>query len=130
VLSIERVDYGPKGHLSAHYGLGVHGADLCKAMVAHAPEAQRTARLFAELVSACFGRFLATNSAIGPIDANYGDLDVVDGQVVDFSEWTEQNKNLEVAKYLMEQLRALRPRAERDGVRLYCDYLDEALATS
>ena len=80
-----------------------------------------------ELTSACYGKFLGSNAAIGPIDANYGSDDVMEGQVVDFDEWTDENKNLQVARYLLERLRALRPRAERDGVRLYCDYLDRAL---
>jgi hypothetical protein len=129
VLSIEQVNFGPRGHLAAHYGLGPKGSEVCRAMLIHSAEARRTARLFAELVSACFGRFLSTESAIGPIDANYGSSDVLENEVVDFSEWTNENKNLEVARYLVERLRALRPHAERDGVRLYCDYLDEALAS-
>lgn len=128
VLVIEHVDFGAKGHMAAHYGLGPQGAEICKAMLAHAPEAQRTARLLRELVSACFGRFLTARADIGVIDANYGDPAVVEGEVVDFSEWSTENKNMEVARYLIEHLRQLRPDAQRDGVRLYCDYLDRAMA--
>ena len=127
VLAIESVDFGPRGHLSAHYGLGPDGPAICQSLLAHSAEAQRTARLFRELISACFGRFLGTSTAIGPIDANYGSSDVLEGEVVDFSEWTDENKNLEVARYLIEKLRSLHPHVERDGVRLYCDYLDQAL---
>jgi hypothetical protein len=127
VLKIERVNFGPKGHLSAHYGLGCEGRLICTSLVAHSPEAQRTARLLRELVSACFGRFLGTSTDIGVVDANYGSDDVLEGEVVDFAEWTDENKNLEVARYLIDRLRAMRPHAERDGVRLYCDYLDKAL---
>lgn len=128
VLSIEQVDFGPRGHLAAHYGLGPAGSSVCASILAHSEEARRTAHLFSELVSACFGRFLSANAAIGPIDANYGSNAIVENEVVDFSEWEEDNRNLEVARYLITRLRALRPRAERDGVRLYCDYLDNALA--
>lgn len=128
VLLIERVNFGPKGHLAAHYALGDRGQGIHEALLAHAGESERTARLFRELVSACFGRFLNSRTDIGPIDANYGDIAVLDGEVVDFAEWTDENKNMEVARYLIERLRALRPNAERDGVRLYCDYLDKAMA--
>lgn len=128
ILSIERVDFGPKDHFSAHYELGIRGHSTYTALLAHSKEAQRTSRLFRELVSACFGRFLNTRAGIGPIDANYGNSAVLDGEVVDFSEWTDENKNMEVANFLIERLRALRPNADRDGVRLYCDYLDNAMA--
>lgn len=127
VLKIEHVDFGPKGHLSAHYTLGPIGADISRALVSHSPEAGRTAHLMRELACACFGRFLATTSSIGRIDANYGDAKVLEGEVVDFSEWTSENKNMEVARHLIDRLRALRPEVQRDGVRLYCDYLDKAL---
>lgn len=130
VLGIEHVNFGAKGHMTAHYGLGSRGAAICCALLAHSPEAARTAKLFRELISACFGRFLATNAAIGPIDANYGSNHVLEGEVVDFSEWTDENRNLEVANYLIDRLRAMRPHADRDGVRLYCNYLDKALATA
>lgn len=129
VLSIQRVDFGAKGRLAAHYALGREGRRIYESMLAHAPDAQRTARLFRELVAACFGRFLAARADIGPIDANYGDSNVLEGEVVDFGEWREKsNKNSDLAHYLIEQLKAMRPNAERDGVRLYCDYLDKALA--
>lgn len=130
VLVIEHVDFGPKGHMAAHYGLGGHGADICSAMLSHAPEARRTARLLRELVSACFGRFLSERADIGTIDANYGDAAVIEGEVVDFSEWTADNKNMEVARYLIDRLRQMRPDAQRDGVRLYCDYLDRAMGAA
>jgi len=130
VLSIARVDFGSKGHLNAHYALGERGSGIYESLVAHSPDAQRTARLFRELVTASFGRFLANRTDIGPIDANYGDLAVLDGEVVDFAEWTDENNNMELARYLINQLRALRPNAERDGVRFYCDYLDKALAAT
>jgi len=128
ILTIERVDFGPRGHLAAHYGLGPHGSSACTALLTQSKEAERTARMFRELVTACFGKFLGTQTAIGPIDANYGDDDVLDGEVVDFSEWQDENKNMEVARYLVDKMRALRPHADRDGMRLYCDYLDHALA--
>lgn len=127
VLSIERVEFGPKGHLTASYGIAPKGRTIHAALLERAAEARRTAKLFRELVSACFGRFLVTTVNIGPIDANYGNTNVLDGEVVDFAEWTDENKNLELARYLMDRLRTLRPDAERDGVRLYCDYLDRAL---
>ncbi|HEF4772327.1 MULTISPECIES: hypothetical protein [Burkholderia] len=127
VLSIERVDFGSKNRLTAHYSLGATGRQIYSNLLNHA-EAKRTARLFRELVSACFGRFLANRADIGPIDANYGNATVIDGEVVDFAEWTDENKNIEVAHHLIDRLRALRPDAERDGVRLYCDYLDKAMA--
>lgn len=127
VLVIEHVDFGTKGRMAAHYGLGPLGAEICKAMLAHSPEAQRTARLLRELVSACFGRFLTQRSDIGAVDANYGNATVAPGEVVDFSEWTTDNKNMQVARYLIDHLRQLRPDAQRDGVRLYCDYLDRAM---
>lgn len=128
VLVIEHVEFAAKGRVAAQYGLGPHGAEICKAILAHSPEAQRTARLMRELVSACFGRFLSARADIGTVDANYGDAAVAPGEVVDFSEWSTDNKNVEVAHYLIEHLRKLRPDAQRDGVRLYCDYLDRAMA--
>lgn len=127
VLKIEQVDFGAKGHLSAHYALGPKGAGIGAAMTGHSEEARRTAHLFRELVCACFGRFLADRADIGGIDANYGDSHVLDGEVVDFSEWSTDNKNMGLARLLIDRLRALRPDAQRDGVRLYCDYLDKAL---
>ncbi|WP_025041868.1 hypothetical protein [Nitrosospira briensis] len=130
IFFIERVDFGPHRHLTAHYGLGPRGSSVCTALVAHSKEAERTARLFRELVSACFGKFIGTQTAIGSIDANYGNDDVLEGEVVDFSEWQDENKNMEVARYLVDKMRALRPHADRDGMRLYCDYLDQALAIS
>lgn len=131
VLSIEDVDFGAKGQMEAHYGLGPDGAAICRAMLTHSPEAQRTARLLRELVSACFGRFLNKRVDIGAVDANYGNATVAPGQVVDFSEWSiGNNKNMELARYLIDHLRKLRPDAQRDGVRLYCDYLDQAMATA
>lgn len=128
VLVIEHVEFGAKGHMAAQYGLGPQGAAICKAMLAHSPEAQRTARLLRELVSACFGRFLSARVDIGAVDANYGNAAVAPGEIVDFSEWSADNKNLEVARHIMDRLRKLRPDAQRDGVRLYCDYLDRAMA--
>ncbi|KRC24828.1 hypothetical protein [Acidovorax sp. Root217] len=128
VLTIEHVEFGVKGHLAAHYALGERGAQISQAIVAHSMEAQRTAQLLCELVCACFGRFLYERADIGAIDANYGDALVLDGEVVDFSEWSSDNKNMGLARLLIEKLRALRPDAQRDGVRLYCDYLDKALA--
>lgn len=130
VLSIARVDFGSKGHLNAHYAIGERGSSIYDSLVAHSPDARRTAQLFRELVTASFGRFLAYRTDIGPIDANYGDLAVLDGEVVDFAEWTDENNNMELARYLINQLRKLRPNAERDGVRFYCDYLDKALAVT
>ncbi len=128
VLKIERVDFGAKGHMTPHIGLGHKGLQIYRLLMSGAPDASRVARLFRELVAACFGKFLAANSAIGPIDANYGSNLVLEGEVVDFSEWTDENKNMEVAQYLLARLKALRPHSDRDGVRLYCDYLDKALA--
>jgi len=125
---IERVEFGAKGHLAAHYALSELGAQIGLAIVSHSAEAQRTAQLLRELVCACFGRFLYERADIGAIDANYGDALVLDGEVVDFSEWSRDNKNLGLAHLLIDKLRALRPDAQRDGVRLYCDYLDKALA--
>lgn len=130
VLVIDDVDFGAKGHMAAHYGLGPLGGDICKSMLAHSTEAQRTARLLRELLSACFGKFLTTRADIGAVDANYGNPSVAPGEVVDYSEWTADNKNLEVARYLIEHLRQLRPDVQRDGVRLYCDYLDRAMAAA
>ena len=127
VLSIARVDFGPKGHLAAHYELGPSGVQLREDLIASSSEAGRTAHLFRELTSACFGKFLGTKSAIGPVDANYGDSDALENEVVDFDEWQADNKNLTVAKFLIEQLRAMQPNAQRDGIRLYCDYLDKAM---
>lgn len=127
VLSIERVDFGPKGHLAAHYGLGPQGSHLREGLLNGAAEAARTAHLFRELSSACFGKFLATKTAIGPVDANYGNTEVVENEVVDFDEYQTDNKNLAVARFLIERLQAMRPNAQRDGIRLYCDYLDKAL---
>lgn len=128
VLTIEHVEFGVKGHLAAHYALGERGAQISQAIVIHSLEAQRTAQLLRELVCACFGRFLYERADIGAIDANYGDALVLDGEVVDFSEWSSDNKNMGLARLLIEKLSALRPDAQRDGVRLYCDYLDKALA--
>ncbi len=130
VLTIERVDFERKDQMTAHYGLGEKGREIYTALLATSAEAQRTARLFRELVAAALGRFLVQRPGIGPIDANYGDLGVVDNQVVDFAEWTDENKNAELTQYLIDGLRQSRPNAERDGVRLYCDYLDEALTTA
>ncbi len=127
ILSIDRVDFGPRGHLAAHYMVGSKGEIAVKELLAHSREAERTAKLFRELVLSCFGKFLGTKTAIGPIDANYGDNQVLDGQVVDFSEWEDDNKNIHVARYLIDQLRSMHPNTRRDGVRLYCDYLDKAL---
>ncbi len=127
VFSIDKVDFGPRGHLAAHYSLGIQGRRIYTELVSHSAEARRTANLFAELACACFGKFLETESAIGPIDANYGNDDVLEGEVVDFSEWQDENKNMRVARYLMDQLRLLQPNPQRDGVRLYCEYLDKAL---
>lgn len=128
VLAIDHVEFGPKGHLAAHYALGTDGADLRDRVIASSLEAQRTAHLFRELTSACFGKFLGTRTAIGPVDANYGNSDTVENEVIDFDEWqVDNNKNLAVAKYLIEQLRAMQPNAHRDGIRLYCDYLDRAM---
>lgn len=129
VLGIECVDFGAKGHMNPHYVLGPKGTAIHRSLLAHSPEATRTSKLFRELISACFGRFLAANAAIGPIDANYGSNLVLEGEVVDFSEWADENRNLEVAHYLIGRLKAMRPNTERDGVRLYCDYLDKALAS-
>lgn len=128
VLQIEHVDFGKKGHLSAHYALGGGGASIGESLIQHSAEARRTALLLREIACACFGRFLVTNSEIGSIDANYGDSMVLEGEVVDFSEWSNENKNMDVARHLIDRLRTLRPNAQRDGVRLYCDYLDKALA--
>jgi len=128
VLKIEHVDFGAKGQLAAHYALGERGAEISRAIVSHFAEAQRTADLFRELVCACFGRFLYDRADIGAIDANYGDTLVLDGEVVDFSEWKADNKNIGLVRLLIDKLRVLRPDAQRDGVRLYCDYLDKALA--
>lgn len=130
VLGIEKVDFGPKGHLMPHYHLGVEGGPIASRLVSASAEAHRTAKLFGELVSACFGKFLGTQTAIGGVDANYSSNAVLEGEVVDFSDWQDENKNIEVARYLIDQLRALQPRAERDGVRLYCEYLDRALAAA
>lgn len=127
VLVIEHVEFGAKGRMAAQYGLGPLGADIYAAMLVHSPEAQRTARLLRELVSACFGKFMSARADIGAVDANYGNAAVALGEVVDFSEWSTDNKNVEVARYLIDHLRRLRPDAQRDGVRLYCDYLDRAM---
>lgn len=128
VLSIDHVDFGPKGHLAAHYVLGADGARLRERLIAGSLEARRTAYLFRELASACFGKFLGSKTAIGPVDANYGDSDALENEVIDFGEWeADNNKNLAVAKYLIDQLRAMQPNAQRDGIRLYCDYLDKAM---
>ncbi len=128
VLKIEKVEYGSRGHLAAHYGLGDKGDSITKKLIQFDPELQKTARLFRELVYASFGKFLGTHIDIGPIDANFGDDAILNGEVVDFSEWKNSNKNMAVARYLLDQLRSLQPNSERDGVRLYCDYLDEALS--
>ena len=130
ILEIEHVDFGARGHMTAHYSLASKGAAVHQTLLVHSSDAKRTARLFRELISACFGKFLSSNAAIGPIDANYGSNLVLEGEVVDFSEWTDENKNLEVARYLIDRLRAMRPHVERDGVRLYCDYIDKALTTT
>ena len=127
VLVIEHVEFGAKGRMAAQYGIGPKGAEICAAILAHSPEAQRTARLLRELVSACFGRFLTARADIGAVDANYGNAAIAPGEVVDFSEWNADNKNVEVAHYLINHLRKLRPDIQRDGVRLYCDYLDRAM---
>lgn len=128
VLEIERVDFGSKGQMTPHLGLAPKGLEIYRLLMNGSPDAARVARLFRELVAACFGKFLAGNTAIGPIDANYGSNLVLEGEVVDFAEWTDENKNMEVARYLLNMLKAMRPHADRDGVRLYCDYLDKALA--
>ncbi|OWQ98079.1 hypothetical protein CDO81_26930 [Roseateles puraquae] len=128
VLVIEHVEFGAKGRMAAEYGLGSQGAAICDAMLMHSAEARRTARLLRELVSACFGKFMGARADIGRVDANYGDATVAPGEVVDFSEWSHENKNVEVARYLIDHLRQLRPDVQRDGVRLYCDYLDRAMA--
>ena len=99
VLKIEHVDFGAKDHLAAHYAVGPYGPQICEQLLAHSAEAQRTARLLRELVCACFGRFLATRADIGSIDANYGDAAVLEGEVVDFSEWSTENKNMELARH-------------------------------
>lgn len=130
ILSIERVDFGPQGHLSAHYSLGLNGMAVYENLLIHSKDANRIAKLFRELVSTCFGKFLGTQTAIGPIDANYGNNEILDGEVIDFSEWQDDNKNIQVARYLIEQLRSMQPNTRRDGVRLYCDYLDKALAVA
>lgn len=127
LLTIEHVEFGARGHLAAHYALSERGAQISDAIVSHSIEAERTANLFREIACACFGRFLYERADIGPIDANYGDALILDGEVVDFSEWRLDNKNIGLARLLIEELRALRPNAQRDGVRLYCDYLDKAL---
>jgi len=128
VLKIEHVDFGAKNHLAAHYAVGPYGAQIFEQLLDRSPEAQRTARLLRELVCACFGRFLAARADIGSIDANYGDANVLEGEVVDFSEWSTENNNMKLARHLIDRFRALRPDAQRDGVRLYCDYLDKAMA--
>jgi len=130
VLKIDHVDFGAKGHMTPHLGLGPKGLEIYRMLLDVSPDASRVARLFRELVSACFGKFLAANAAIGPIDANYGNNFVLEGEVVDFSEWSDENKNMEVAQYLLNRLKAMRPHADRDGVRLYCDYLDKALVSA
>lgn len=127
VLKIERVDFQRAHRMTAHYGLGPRGHSIYKSLLDAGPEVQRTARLMRELVAASLGRFLVQRPAIGPIDANYGDLEVMDSEVVDFAEWTDDNKNMELARYLINQLRRLRPDTKRDGVRLYCEYLDKAM---
>ncbi|MDI1271956.1 hypothetical protein [Polaromonas sp.] len=128
VLKIESVDFGAKGQMTPHLGLGPKGLEIYRLLLNGSPDASRLARLFRELVAASFGKFLFANSAIGPIDANYGSNLVLEGEVVDFSEWTDENKNMEVARYLLNRLKDMRPQADRDGIRLYCDYLDKALA--
>lgn len=128
VLVIEHVEFGAKGRMAAQYGLGPQGVQIYDAMLTHSAEAKRTARLLRELVSACFVKFMGTRADIGQVDANYGDATIAPGEVVDFSEWSHDNKNIEVARYLIDHLRKLRPDAQRDGVRLYCDYLDRAMA--
>jgi hypothetical protein len=129
VLLISRVDFGKKGHLAAHYDITSKGRTIRDSLFVHSAEAKRISALMRELIPACFGKFLGTKTAIGPVDANYGNSDFLEGQVVDFSEWRDENKNMEVANYLIQQLRAMQPKVERDGVRLYCDYLDQALAS-
>ncbi|MFT7776609.1 hypothetical protein [Roseateles sp.] len=130
VLRIDQVEFGAKGHMSAHYGLGLKGAAISRSLVAHSAEAKRTSNLLRELACACFGRFLIDRVDIGAIDANYGDAHVLDGEVVDFSEWSRDNKNMGLARLLIDRLKELRPDVQRDGVRLYCDYLDKALTTA
>lgn len=127
VISIEKVEFGPKGFLAAHYSIANKGKDIYSSLLACSKETQRTSKLFGELVSACFGRFLGERGDIGPIDANYGSVSYLEGEVVDFSEWKEENRNMEVAKYLVSRLSELRPFLDRDGVRLYCDYLGNAM---
>ena len=127
VLTVKKVEFGPRGICVASYGLGPQGSLLAEKLRA-LPEAQRTARLFNELLSVCFGGFLMRNVDIGSVDANYASNNLVDGQVVDFSEWADDNKNVAAAQYLLVQLRALSPDLDRDGVRLYCGYLEEALS--
>lgn len=129
VLKIEKVDFGSRGHMTAHYSITHTGQGIFQSLQV-IEEAQRTSRLFRELLCASFGKFLSAQTAIGAIDANYGDNQVLPGEVVDFAEWSEENKNIEVAKYLIDRLRSLKPQVDRDGVRLYCAYLDQALETA
>lgn len=128
ILAIEKVEFGPRGASVPYYVLGSRGRALALQLRELSPEAGRTSRLFDELISVCLGGFLVRKVDIGPIDANYGDDIILDGEVVDFAEWVDENKNMDAARYLLQELRDLRPDLERDGIRLYCDYLGEALS--
>lgn len=127
VLSINKVDYGPKGYLSAHYSLGKSGREIYDSLLTHSDDARRTANLFRELIPACSNQVLAMRSDIGPIDANYGNDAVQEGEIVDFDEWSRDNNNMKLTNYLVDEIKALRPNKERDGVRLYCNYLSTAM---
>lgn len=127
VLKIEQVVYGPKNYLAAFYNLGPSGKSIVVNFSSD-KEIQKLVRLFEELVSASANRFKTSRVEIGKIDANYADNTISEGEVVDFSEWKNVNHNQAVAKYMLEHLAKLSPNFQRDGVRLYCDYLDEALA--
>ena len=41
-----------------------------------------------------------------------------------------QGGHIEFFRYLIDRLRQMRPDAQRDGVRLYCDYLDRAMGAA
>jgi hypothetical protein len=128
VLEIVKVDFGAKERLVAHYDVTQRAREIRQAFVDSSEEAKRTDALFRELVSASFGRFLGRNAAMGSVDANYSSNAVLENEVVDFSEWSDENRNMQVARYLIEKLQALRPNGGRDGVRLYCGYIEKALA--
>ncbi|BBH15054.1 hypothetical protein [Chromobacterium haemolyticum] len=128
VLSIDKVDYGSRGNISARYSMGMFGEDYLEKLKNSSNEMLLVSRLFEELIGACVDRFLSVQVAIGPIDANYGANEVLEGEVVDFSEWKNENKNRIVADYILSRIAEIRPDARRDGVQLYCGYLDEALA--